>query len=437
MKPMRTPLLAVLALTLGCSPQQRGSKDGPGRGDAGAKPADAGVASRPDATIGVSPVTTWPTSEPCRMGARPSWDLRVKHLLAIPRTAPSPMPGIDRAEQIAADQGWNHCAVLGDRALSCWGSEVAGTLGDDPKNALPHRLDKPGDVVEVALGGFHFCARRADATVWCWGASTTGQLGPNAGSHEDWGTPVQIPGLGDPRQLAAGLGFTCARLGDGTVWCWGQNTSGQLGDGSRQARPAPRPVSGLRDGAFIAAGPAQVCAATRDGAAWCWGDLVATQCAETQATPTRVPGVSGAIEIAVGAGHACVLGNDGIARCWGANDAGQIGDGTVDHRFTPVPVVDLSGVAHIAAGASHTCALASDGTLRCWGANQLGQVDGGATKESRHRQPVVIGGLGSVTGMALSEMSTCVRRSDGSLWCWGITTAPQVDRVLGASPSGK
>ncbi|MGB4917091.1 MAG: protein kinase, partial [Propionicimonas sp.] len=151
--------------------------------------------------------------------------------------------------------------------------------------------------------------------------------------------------------LAAGGSHTCALAQDGTVRCWGNNSSGQLGDGTTDQRA--RPV---------------------------------------------VTGLTGVTALSAGRGHTCAVTQDGGATCWGANDSGQLGDGTTTERANPGPVTGLSGVAELAAGGSHTCALTEDGRVRCWGNNDSGQLGDGTT--SQRTEAVTVKGLDGVTALA-------------------------------------
>lgn len=192
---------------------------------------------------------------------------------------------------VSAAQG-HACAARVDGSLWCWGSNVDSRRGgDEPSAVVPVPIDGLGTcVADVSAGERHTCARMVDASVQCWGRNREGQLGDGTrGEPRD--APAQVPGLSGVRQISLGDRHSCARKGDGSVWCWGQNEHGQLGDGSTTTRPSPVLVSGLG---------------------------------------------AGVVELSAGARHTCARKDDGSIWCWGHNDRGQLGDGTTVDRAAPV-----------------------------------------------------------------------------------------------------
>ena len=302
--------------------------------------------------------------------------------------------------------------------------------GDDPRP--PSAAGDAPSWLQLAAGDDHTCARKTDGTLWCWGSNTDGQLGDgNIGAKA---SPVQVGALGTlVAEVAAGVGHTCARKTDGTLWCWGQNFQGQLGDGDIVDKASPVQVSALGTlVAEIAAGRLHTCARKTDGTLWCWGSNIDGQLGDGTAGNKPSPVQVGALgtlvaEVAAGVGHTCARKTDGTLWCWGLNFQGQLGDGTTGDKSSPVQVGALGTlVAEIAAGNLHTCARKTDGTLWCWGNNDHGQLGDGTSKSKS--SPVQVGALGTlVAEVAAGGNHTCARKTDGTLWCWGTDGTGNTD----------
>jgi alpha-tubulin suppressor-like RCC1 family protein len=294
--------------------------------------------------------------------------------------------------------GYGHtCALVTGGGAKCWGLNSPpfgnGQLGDGTSTDRTTPVDVVGlasGVSTITLGGHHTCAL-AGGGVKCWGFNPQGQLGD--GTTNDHPTPVDVPGLtSGVVAVAAGGHFTCAIVGGGGVKCWGDNSNGQLGDGTISERHTPVSVTGLGGVSSLAAsghhlGGFFVCAIVGGGAK-CWGDNGHGQLGNGTTTeshsPVAVSGLSsGVVALAAGGNFACALLSSGGVKCWGANEHGELGDGSTNDRSTPGDVVGLTrGVSAIAAGSYHTCAVLTTGEVRCWGRNDLGQL-GDGTKTDR------------------------------------------------------
>jgi alpha-tubulin suppressor-like RCC1 family protein len=311
----------------------------------------------------------------------------------------------------------------------------------------------PG-IVEIALGGEHSCVRKSDGSVWCWGANNTGQLGD--GTTSPTVVPQRVTAVSNIERLAAGQLHTCARKNDGTLWCWGWNDLGQLGvgiggetcgGGTGFCRLSPTQVAVLNDVTFVTCGEG-TCAGRSDGTLWCWGRDDDGQVGNGPATggpcglpfdcepePVQVVGLSGVQGAAVGTARACARDAAGMVWCWGANWTGELGTGSTGvPEPAPVQASGLSDVVALAAGASHTCARRSDGTVWCWGGCWGGQLGTGSTTckacnggESCEPAPVQVTALGtSVVGLAAGFEHTCVVKADLTVSCWGINRYGQL-----------
>lgn len=212
-------------------------------------------------------------------------------------------------------------------------------------------------IVDIAAGAVHACAVSNAHVLYCWGDNTWGELGD--GTTVLRGAPVRALLPEGAVAVAASRGYpahTCAVTANGGAKCWGANDSGQLGDGTTTQRAAPDPVNGLDAGvAAVAAGVRFSCALLASGDVKCWGRNDHGQLGDgtivQRLTPVAVAGVNDAIALSAGREHACAIRAAGAVTCWGANESGQLGDGTTTDRHTPVDVVGLPGPAiSIAAG---------------------------------------------------------------------------------------
>jgi alpha-tubulin suppressor-like RCC1 family protein len=238
-------------------------------------------------------------------------------------------------------------------------------------------------VATVALGNDHTCAIRGTGTVWCWGYNGWGQLGD--GSTNARLALGQVRGITNAVEVAASGGSSFARLVDGTVVGWGLHYgAGELGDGSMVAqRTEPVAVVGLRDIVDLSGGWAHACAVGADGRVWCWGYNAYGQLGDgstaNRVAPGLVAGISDAVEVSAGYLHTCARLRSGAVSCWGYNVHGMLGDGTTATRLTPVAVSGISTAVEVTCGTAHSCARLADGSMRCWGYNAYGQLGDGTT----------------------------------------------------------
>ena len=283
----------------------------------------------------------------------------------------------------------------------------------------------PG-VVGLSVGAWHTCVVAPSGAVLCWGSNSNGQLGD--GSRASRSVPTLVAGLEPVRQVVASYEHTCALQVDGTVRCWGHNIAGELGNGTDSSSPVPTRVSGLSDVAQIALGRRHSCARLTNGLVRCWGINEDGQVGDgtdvTRPTPVLVQRVLPAIQIAAGAYHTCALLADHTVRCWGSNEYGQLGDGTAEPSPGAVTVAGLTDVVEITCGTQHSCARVADGSLRCWGANTAGQLGDGTTVD--HRSPAAVPGIIRAAQVAAGGYTTCARLTDGTTQCWGENSYGQL-----------
>ena len=350
------------------------------------------------------------------------------------------------ANVISIAAGEHHSVALkADGTVWTWGYNFYGQLGNgeiSPEGqgqATPSQVPDLTGVIAIGAGSFHTLALKGDGTVWAWGDNRDGQLGTGAASAVPQASPVSVPLLKDVVYIAAGGGNSIAVDKDRSVWVWGINNSGQLGDGTTIMRQSPMPVSFPHPGMFAGAG-SHVLLADLNGMVFTWGANDSGQLgngtADGSLTPLFLatlwdnnagPALKPVIAVAAGGGyppladtrqnHSVALRKDGTVMAWGNNSCGQIGDGTGDAaRLAPVKVSSLSGVGAVAAGLHHSIALKKDGTVWAWGDNEFGELGDGTITGRNIPVQARLSGVGSI---AARGDFTLALKNDGSVWAWG------------------
>jgi alpha-tubulin suppressor-like RCC1 family protein len=272
----------------------------------------------------------------------------------------------------------------------------------------------------ISAGDGHTLIVKPDGTVWAWGQNYAGQLGD--GSTTQRTIPTQVSGLTSITAVAAGASHSLALKSDGSVWAWGANDSGQLGIGLTSNVNAPVQISGISNVVAITAGATFSLAVRSDGTVWAWGandrGQLGNSTGASSGTPIQISGLTNVTAIAAGYAHGLARAIDGAVYAWGNNSSGQLGDGSYQPRTTPVAVASVTDIVAISAGQAFSLALGADGTVWSWGDNGFGQL-GGGTGYTRPT-PSVIAGLANVASIQAAAYSAYAITNDGTLLDWGV-----------------
>ena len=332
------------------------------------------------------------------------------------------------------------CAFLMVQSLSgqsypllSWGNNIGGQIGTGPVSSRsdPTPPTMPNGQTnlwrQIEGGGGFTVGIKDDGTLWTWGFNGYGQLGdgtPIANTSRI--TPTQISAATDWVQISCGDGHVLALKSDGSVYAWGQNNNGQLGDGTTIDRNVPTLIQGLSVVSQVAAGGFHSLALLSDGTVKTWGNNQHGQLglgfvSLSNVTPMAT-NLNGVTQIAAGSGYSLAVLN-GVVKAWGANSSGQLGDGTTDDRSIPI-TVNISSVTRIVAGASHTLALLPDGTVKSWGSNGSGELGDGSTMN--RSTPTTVVGLSGISQIAAGGSYSLALNSGGTLKTWGINNNGQL-----------
>lgn len=363
------------------------------------------------------------------------------------RLTPVRTGGMTGVAEIATG-GSHTCALLvGGGGLRCWGANANGQLGDGTTirrsvpTGPPSSSAPPANAFGIEAGGSHSCLLAGvagDSTgdqLYCWGRNTSGQLG--LGSTSDVHVPTLVGGV-TPLSLALGDNHTCAVMPAASgqrrsIRCWGANGSGQLGDGTTTDRSVPTPVTGLtgtqpQNIVSLSAGSEHTCAVLDDGSLRCWGSNSSLQLGTTSVslskTPREAEFIAGATGVETGADFTCVIASDGEAQCFGANGDLQLGYPGSSSSFPVSTSGGVSSVKRLSATGRHICAWVDGAfTLNCWGSNDRGQIGNGSQDDSPD-------GTDAISGIVLDGEAggshTCAVLLDATVRCYGANDAGQL-----------
>lgn len=323
-------------------------------------------------------------------------------------------------------------------AAKAVGTETINATQDTIVGSVTLTVNAPW--TQVSAGGNQTIARKADGNLYSWGSNIAGQLGD--GSSTNRNAPVVVSGGNVPvwRQVSVGEQFAVgikagsgtATATGGTLWAWGFNQNGRLGDGTQIARSAPVQIGKDTDWAFVAAGKAHVLAIKTNGFLYAWGRndkgqlgdaTVIDKLVPTRITTTAVP-VATWLAVSAGETHSLGIQKDGSLWAWGGNVYGQVGNaGRTDVIAGPVKIGTLTWTS-VSAGAFHSAAIRADGTLYAWGQNTSGQLGNNGSADVT--APVQIDTVNNWSVVSAGALHTMGVRNDGTLWGWGSNAEGQL-----------
>ncbi|MFA5793924.1 MAG: fibronectin type III domain-containing protein [Candidatus Brocadiia bacterium] len=326
---------------------------------------------------------------------------------------------------IAAGSG-HTIALKIDGSLYAWGQNFYGELGDGTttNRLTPTRIGTDTNWSAIDAGVGYNIALKIDGTLWAWGDNAYGQLGDGTiGTNKN--TPTRIGTDTDWLAIAAGGWHTIALKANGSLWTWGYNEYGQLGDGTTISKTTPTRIGTENNWSVIAAGYEHTVALKSDGSLYTWGWNRSGQLGDGTSgygTNKLIPTLIGTGWSAIAAGwyHTIALKSDGSLHTWGSNGYGALADGTIYANLTPTLIG--TGFSAIAAGEEHAIALKTDGTLWAWGSNGFGRLGDGTTINKN--TPTLIGTGWSA--IAAGGAHTSALKTDGSFWAWGLNDNGQL-----------
>jgi alpha-tubulin suppressor-like RCC1 family protein len=323
--------------------------------------------------------------------------------------------------------------------LYTWGSNGSGQLGDGTTTSRSSPVTTAGagtNWKQVATVATHTAAIKTDGTLWTWGNNGSGRVGD--GTTTDRSSPVTTAGGGTNwKEVSVGggiNGFDAAIKTDGTLWTWGNNTNGRLGDGTTTPRSSPGTTAGGGSNwKQVSAGATHIGAIKTDGTLWTWGNNGSGRVGDGTTTDRSSPvttagGGTNWKQVSFGRQFSSAIKTDGTLWTWGDNSYGALGDGTTLDKSSPVTTAG-GGTnwkqVYSAAGGDHMAAIKTDGTLWTWGNNGSGRLGDGTT--TNKSSPVTtVGGGTNWKQVSAGDTHIAAIKTDGTLWTWGGNTYGQL-----------
>jgi uncharacterized repeat protein (TIGR03803 family) len=369
--------------------------------------------------------------------------------VTVKATAGAALPKYQTFVLAAANTGFTQVSaskfaefVLGIRAngtLWSWGVNTYGNLGDNSTTQRRTPVQVGAEIIwrQVSSGTDHAVGTRTDGTLWAWGRNNNGQIGQGSTTTAQYTTPTQIGTATDWAWVVAGANHCIAVKTTGTLWAWGLNSSGQVGQGSTSTTPTTTPTqigaltTWSQNGAHLHAGADFTLAIRTDGTLWAWGLNGSGQLGNGNTTsnssPVQIGSATTWSRLTAGNTFSAALRSDGTLWTWGNNGSGQLGEGSLAQRTAPVQLGIETNWAAISAGSAHLLARRTDGTLWSCGANTSGQLGQGITSA------VAIGNALAQAGtdtnwqeLSAGSNYSLATTTDGGLRAWGSSSSAQL-----------
>lgn len=327
--------------------------------------------------------------------------------------------------------GFHNLGTSNDGKLYAWGTNANGQLGDGTttNRTSPVAVTLPAGVTaftSFSAGSYQNLAKGNDGKLYAWGNNASGQLGDGTTTERHTPVPVTLPfGVTSFSSFAAGNGFSLAKGDDGKLYGWGFNGNGQLGNGNTTNQNIPAAIilpSGVSSFTTFSAGTGFALGMADNGNLYAWGNNATGQFGDGTTTSSNTPvavalpaGITGFSAFVAGGDHSLAKGSDGKLYAWGNNIFGELGDGTTTEKHSPVLVtlpVGVTGFTKFAAGYFHTLAIGSDGKLYAWGTNDTGNLGDGTTDEKD--TPVAVVGVSGLTGISAGYQHSVAWGSNGN-----------------------